>query len=87
MSGVMWSNGAAGQSYPGQVTPPIDLSDMLNPAFAIVAQRAKAAGWREAIEALRRVVDANLVRDYPDGAKITLELAAWLESLAPKETP
>lgn len=37
----MWSNGAAGQSYPGQVTPSIDLSDMLNPAFAIVAARAK----------------------------------------------
>lgn len=54
--------------------------------IAAAESRGRAAGWREAIEALRAHVEANYHPASIDGARLR-KIAAELESLAPKETP
>ena len=70
----------------GETSHPLDMLRTLAPGVAIFEERGRAAGWREAIEALRAHVEANYHPVSIDGARLR-KIAAELESLAPKETP
>lgn len=77
--------------------PPVDPMDLYRTIMPTAVARfeasGRAAGWREAIEALRATRD-RWINDDSESSASALDLslscqdaADFLESLAPKETP